>query len=172
MGQASNACGALRRAPLVVAVSLSLAASSAATAAELKSVDGVLQFANVQVINAPQAASTAAAPQGGMRAYRDSATSELRGPSAEEAAAVSRSPATNGRRASASEASSEVPTFAAAGGGVGAVLDESFMQYSVVTRQADGSLAEVCVTGTDEAARVVTKQPVVQNARKEILNDR
>jgi hypothetical protein len=108
-----------------------------------------------------------------MRAYKDSASGELRGPSAEEAAALSRAPATNARRASGSEAATnDAPTFAAAGGGVGAVLDESFMQYSVVVRQPDGSLAEVCVTGPDEAAKVVTKQSAVKNARKEILNDR
>lgn len=177
MGQASNARG-LRRTQIAVAVSLALVGSSAAIAAEPTSVDGLLQFANVRVINAPQAAlSSTAGPQGGMRAYKDSAESALRGPTTEEmqAASPSKAKTVSARSASSSESSpsTDAPVFAAAGGGQTVVLDDSSLQYSVVVRQADGSLAEICVTGPDAANEIIKKQPVLKTAaKKEILNDR
>lgn len=162
---------ALRRTPLALAASLALV-GSAAFADDLKSVDGILQFDNVQVVNAPQAASTSAAPQGGMRAYRDAAGSPLRGPSTEEmAAAAAASTSAVARRASVADAAS-APVYAAPGGGVTAVLDESYLQYSVVVRQPDGSLAEVCVTGADSANALVEKATLKSVARKETRNDR
>ena len=159
MAQAVNARDARRRSHIAVAATALLAAASGATALEPRSSDGLLQFANVRVVNAPQ--SSAAAPQGGMRAYRDSADSELRGPTTEEmqAAAAASKPLR-----AAANGGNELPTFAAAGGGVGVALDESSMQYSVVVRQADGSLKEVCVTGPEAAEAVVRNQTVAKTA--------
>ena len=172
MGRASKAHGALHCTPLALALSLSLVGSGA-VAADLKSVDGLLQFENVHVVTAPAAASPQATPQGGMRAYKDSADSPLRGPSTEEMAASAATSAVGARRASASDAAAPVRTFAAPGGGIGAVLDDSFMQYSVVVRQPDGTLGEVCVTGSAEAEALVAKSPVPKSAApKETPNDR
>ena len=58
------------------------------------------------------------------------------------------------------------------GGGVGMALDESFMQYSVVVRQPDGSFGEVCVTGPDKAAEIVKNRPLIKAEHKESSNDR
>ncbi|MEO8936626.1 MAG: hypothetical protein ABI277_16880 [Burkholderiaceae bacterium] len=178
MGQASNARGRVRNSRLALAVALSLLVSSAALAADEASNNGAMRFPNVSVINAPQAAqSQTSAGQGGMRAYKDSATSPLRGPTTEEmaAASASRSSAVNARRLSASDgsASPDAPSFAAAGGGVGVMLDDSSLQYSVVVRQADGALSEICVTGADAADEVVRKSPVLKTAaQKESTNVR
>ncbi len=174
MAQTGSARDARRRSPIAVAVTV-LLASSGATAAEPKSVDGLLQFANVRVVDAPQSAATAA-PQGGMRAYKDSADSELRGPTTEElqdAAAASRLALRRSASGADAAGDNELPTFAVPGGGVGVVLDESSMQYSVVVRQADGSLKEVCVTGPN-AAEAVVRMPSVRKtaANREIQNVR
>ena len=152
-----------------VALTLALAGSSA-LAADVKAVDGILQFPNVRVINAPQAVQSVAAPQGGMRAYKDSATGELRGPTTEEMQAAAAS-SSNLRRASTADASAgsgDGPSFAAAGGGVGVVLDDSSLQYAVMVRQADGSLEEICVTGRDAANEIVKNPSAAKSvARKE-----
>ena len=170
MGQASSARG-LRRTHIAVAVSLSLLGSSAAFAAEFKVVDGVIQFPNVVVVKAPQAAQATGAAQGGMRAYKDSATSELRGPTTEEMAAASRSTSAVSRRAATSDASASSDTsFALPGGGFGATVDESSLLYSVVVRQADGSLAEICVPA--DKAQEIVKNPSALKSKKENLHVR
>ena len=157
------------RVAVSVALALALAGSSAAVAADLKVIDGILQFPNVRVVAAPQGAQPLAGPQGGLRAYKDSATGELRGPTTEEMQAASTS--SNLRRSSTTDASipaSDSTSFAANGGGVGVVLDDSSLQYSVVVRQADGSLAEICVSGRDAADEIVRNPSAAKSiARKE-----
>lgn len=174
MAPASSARG-VRRSQLALALTLALAGTSAAVAADFKVVDGIIQFPNVVVIDAPQAAGAVAGPQGGMKAYKDSAGSPLRGPSPEEMQTAAKPSTSAVRRAATSDASTSAdqPAFASAGGGVGVKLDESSLQYSVVVRQPDGSLDETCVTGAAAANELVQKHAVVStNARKEISNVR
>ena len=174
MEQAASARDARRRSHIVVALSAALVASSGVAAAEPKSVDGLLQFANVRVVDAPRS-TAAGVPQGGMRAYKDSADSELRGPTTEElqaAAAASRS-TLRGARSIDAAGDDEQATFAVPGGGFGVVLDESTMQYSVAVRRPDGSLEEVCVTGPQAAEAVVTMPRGQKTAEKrEVRNVR
>ena len=164
-----------RHARTAMALALALAGSSAAMAAELTAVDGILQFPNVRVLNVPQAAqSPAAAPQGGMRAYKDSASSELRGPTTEEMAAAAAAPATtSSARRSVSREAATGSDFALPSGGVGVALDESSMQYTVVVRANDGTLQEICVTGP-EAASKIAKNPTTAKsvASKELPHAR
>ena len=139
--------------PLVLIPLASLAASTTAQAAD----SGLLQFPNVRVVDAPAMASTPSTTQAGWMAFKDPVTGELRAATAEElqtAAATRTFPAA--RRA----AETAAPTsFASAGGGVGVTLDESFLQYSMVVRQPDGTLAEVCVTGPEAAEAVIKAGP-------------
>ncbi len=175
MAQASRGRGARRLVPVAIAT-FALVGGSAAIAAEgaSGSEGGLLKFANVTMVDAPTSTGTpASSTPAGMRAYKDSATSALRGPSPEEmqaAAAESRSPATTRRRAAVAAEAGSAGGFAANGGGVGYVVDESYLQYSVVVRQPDGSLAEVCVTGRDQADAIQAKQPVL--SKKELVDAR
>ena len=158
-----------------VALAFALAGSSTVMAAESTAVDGILQFPNVRVLNAPQAAQApAAAPQGGMRAYKDSADSELRGPTTEEMAAAAAAPAaTSSARRSASRETATGSDFALPSGGVGVALDESSMQYTVVVRQDDGTLKEICVTGPEAAGKIVQNPSTAKSvASKELPHAR
>lgn len=175
MQQVSSARAGFRRSQWVIAVSMAMMGSSAALAADSISKDGVMQFPNVRVVNVGTPGAAMGVSQGGMKAYKDSADSELRGPSTEELqadAAASSSAASSGpvtaRRAAVSRS-----TVVAPASGVGVTLDESSLQYSVVVRQPDGTLAEVCVTGVDAARAIVMNHSVLQGkANKETLNDR
>lgn len=180
MQQHVSARAGFRRSQWVIAISMAMMGSSAALAADSISKDGVMQFPNVRVVDAANPGAPMSVSQGGMKAYKDSADSALRGPSLEEmqadaaassattSAATSRSPAA-ARRTAASQVAAPSPVS-----GVGATLDESSLQYSVVVRQPDGSLAEVCVTGVDAARDLVMNHSMLLQGKapKEILNDR
>lgn len=185
MGKVSHARSARRLssstfASLTIA-SCALAGSTVASAAEAAapSDSGLMKFTNVVVINAPAAASSTNDVQAGMRVYKDSATGQMRGPTSDEmqsdAKAMKNSAATRSavaRESSSAESSSPAMTsYASNGGGVAQTLDESFLQYSVVVRQPDGSLAEVCVTGSEKADEVNRVQPVLKQT-KEVAHDR
>lgn len=81
---------------------------------------------------------------------RDAATGRLRAPTADEARALqgtrANAPATSlGRTLQRSHAS----------GAKGVRLNDSFMSYSVLVRQADGTLAEQCFASQEEADAAV-----------------
>jgi len=95
----------------------------------------------------PAGAGQAAEPQQGMVVVRDAETGELRAPTPLEARALH--PRTN---ASAAAAAAPAPKMVVGPGGRRSVqLGERHMVYSVVTRGADGKLAEQCVHGTHAA---------------------
>lgn len=173
MARESSTRDGVRRTPWLAVASLALLAPASALAAQPSAtpVNGLMQFEHVRVVNAPIAAMTTQEPQAGMRAFIDADTGKLRGPTSEEMQAAAAEPAaTQSRRLRAAPLSS---TMTPEGGGVGMMLDESFMQYSVVVRQADGSFGEVCVTGADKADEVVTNRPAIKTAQhKESSNDR
>ncbi len=170
MGQVSKARGIRRVMPLAIAT-LAFVGSSAAVAAKVVPAadNGAMKFSHVTVVNAPAVAASSA-PASGMRAYKDNATSAFRGPSPEEMQAAAQAGASTSALRRASVERAAPATFAAVGGGVGALVDESYLQYSVVVRQPDGSLAEICVTGRDQADEVIASQPVL--SKKEIVDVR
>jgi hypothetical protein len=158
MERDANARNVFRVAPLCAVVVLAFGSSAAMADEPVAGSDGLLKFSNVHVVNAPApVASTVSSTQAGMRTYKDSVTGQLRGPNAEEMQAAS---------AEAPVARTRMFQF------VGATLDESYMQYSVVTRQADGSLTEVCVTGVDKANDIVANPELIKSVSKEALNVR
>lgn len=85
----------------------------------------------------------------GMVVVRDAATGELRAPTADEAKAL------QPVRSADSQAVAAPAVERAMAGGYGLMLDESTHAYSVVTRQADGTLVESCVTGAEAANKIV-----------------
>ncbi len=144
MAREANGRAVLRLVPACAAVALVLG-SSGVMADEAPSADGLLHFPNVRVVNAPSTSETAGSTQAGFRLYKDVGTGELRAPTAEEMQAVAAertAPRTNMRKSYARNGATRV------------VLDDSFLEYSVIVRQPDGSLAEVCVTGADQATAV------------------
>lgn len=161
--------GFIQDASLLALGTAALIASSAALAAQ-PSDDVFARFKNVVIVNAPSAAPAAAPSQGGMRAYID-ASGALRQPTTEEMqAAAAESRQTSGLRRAATEASA---TRVSADGTVEQALDESSLQYTVVTRQDDGTLAEICVTGPDQAAEALKNGSLVKAAtQKGLLNVR
>ena len=135
-----------------LAIAGASAASFAAYAADPASkADGVMSFPHVQVISAPVEASKAngaqaTESQGGFKAFVDPTTRKLVRPTAEQAAALEAADAQRHRAPKARQ----LQTIYPAHGGVGVVLDESYMSYAVVRRGADGKLIEDCVP--DESA--------------------
>jgi hypothetical protein len=124
-----------------VAALVFAAASSTALAAD-PAANGAMTFPNVRTVNAPQATSTTpAASQSGMRVFKDSVTGLMRKPTAEELNTAAAEP----------RAVSAPSQFVTARGSVGVTLDESFLQYAVIARRADGSFAEACVPGATKA---------------------
>ncbi|CAN7474208.1 post-PEP-CTERM-1 domain-containing protein [Massilia sp. LjRoot122] len=94
------------------------------------------------------AQETPTAPsQQGMVVVRDADTGELRAPTPAEAQALH-----PGTSASAAAAAAPAPKMVTGPGGRRSVkLGQRHMVYSVVTRGADGKLAEQCVHGADAA---------------------
>ena len=145
MGREANGRAGLRLMPACAAVALVLGSSVVMADEGSAASDGLLHFANVRVVNAPSTVETTGATQAGLRLYKDTGSGELRAPTAEEMQAVAAerpAPRTNMRKSYARNGATRV------------VLDDSFLEYSVIVRQPDGSLAEVCVTGADKAAAV------------------
>ncbi|NVD69609.1 PEP-CTERM sorting domain-containing protein [Duganella sp. BJB1802] len=141
---------------------LALAGLSASTlvaqAAEPQTgANGLMSFPNARVAVQPELAATAAPAGSGMVAYKDAATGQLVGPSAEQAAelAAAAVPAaasvqSTGRQA----ASARVAPLTTARGGVGRKLDDSTASYAVVHKDANGQLVESCVPGEDVASHL------------------
>ena len=100
---------------------------------------------------APLAAQ--AAPQSVV--VRDAETGQLRAPNAEEAKALN---AARGKAARSSLAAASPEPRTLANGAVSMELDESTLVYSVVRRNADGTLSRFDVQGKD-AAEKAAKAP-------------
>lgn len=106
------------------------------------------------------AAATLAAPavmaQDAQRVVRDAETGQLRAPTVEEANAMS---ARAARAASTLRVAPATPLVKYhRSGATGARLTNEHLSHSVVSRNADGSLSEQCVTGA-EAADAAVKSP-------------
>jgi len=102
---------------------------------------------------------TAQAAEAGMTVVRDADTGKLRAPTAEEFKAL------EAQRLKSSAGKAEAPRPAPVAvrrpdGSMSVTLDESHMSYAVVTRNADGTLTEQCVTGADAANKAVSGKKV------------
>jgi len=113
------------------------------------------------------ASSAAQAADGaGMRIVRDPVTGQLRAPTPEEFQAIEAQELK--AKSTTRAATPAAPGMVRRGdGSAKAVLDESQMSYAVVTRNADGSLTEHCVTGADAAQKVLSgkKEPLSKNSK-------
>ena len=106
------------------------------------------------------AAMSAAVPMAhaadpGMTVTKDPQTGQLRAPTAEEMEALKAKEASTSSARQSLRAAPLTERYHA-NGAVSVMLDESFMSYSVVTRNADGSLREDCVVGADAANAIVS----------------
>ncbi|HKW85349.1 MAG TPA: hypothetical protein VJN68_16495 [Burkholderiaceae bacterium] len=118
---------------------------------QLPSEGGLLVLPNVKVENAAKpidgmASKTAATS--GMKAYRDAETGKLRRPTADDLLA----------EAAATPAPAAAPSARITTGANGrrsAQLDESFMSYAVVSRNASGKLDLQCVTGEEQVRKAL-----------------
>ncbi|WP_157615324.1 post-PEP-CTERM-1 domain-containing protein [Rhizobacter sp. Root404] len=107
----------------------------------------------------------------GMRVVRDPVTGVLRAPTHEEfkamqdeekaARAAARTPST-----AAAEAAAAPVRIQGANGAKGVRAGDAFLSYSVVTRQADGSLDTACVTGAEAAEKIVLAKPTAATSAK------
>jgi hypothetical protein len=99
----------------------------------------------------------AQAADAGLVVARDPVTGQLRAPTAEEARALEQAPKTESLKSSVAPAAAPVARRAA-NGAVGFHVGEAFMTYSVMRRNADGTMSMQCVTGA-QAADKLTKAP-------------
>jgi len=102
------------------------------------------------------AADTQASSANAQIVVRDAATGKLRAPTAEEARALQ--PKVDPRAVTARM----LPRLHASGAR-GARLTDATMSYSVLVRQADGSLQELCFQSREEAEAAISAAPASQN---------
>ena len=114
---------------------------------------------------APEAAADAAPPVSTAASgdaqivVRDAATGRMRAPTAEEAQVLH-----NHSRALRRASSPTVPESKSHWSGArGVRLTDDFMTYTVVVKNADGSLVELCVEGNEATARVLKAASVAKS---------
>ncbi len=137
---------------------LALAGLSASTlvaqAAEPQTgANGLMSFPNARVVVAPELSVNAAPAGAGMVAYKDAATGQLVGPSAEQAAelAAAAVPATSAKASGRLALGGRIAPLTTKQGGVGRKLDDSTASFAVIHKDADGKLVESCVPGEEVA---------------------
>lgn len=151
--------GGRNRSPLYLALIVLLFGSGVAaadgTAPAAANAIGVMSFPNVRVVNTPELASSSApaAKQTGLRAYVDPVTGALRQPTEEEL--IAESLAAQQAAALAPQATQSVRLYDPLSGAVGVRLGDSQMPFSVVQKTETGELAEFCVVGPEQAARIL-----------------
>ena len=142
---------------------------------EADSSTGIMTFANVQVVNAPEAVlpkSTASAQ--GMRVYVDQATRKIRPQSTEEALAVGAETKAKTQARSQSRtrtlcvetAAAEPEVIYGPGNTIGVVLTDEYLVYQVARKNSAG-LEKVEVTG-GAAAESLLKSSPAKSIEKEV----
>ena len=134
--------------------------------------------AAVLALSALAAAPVLAAPEAGMRVARDSKTSPVRAPTAEEskvldAAALKMRAAKGKARVGMASGTVDPQQLSHADGSVELELDETSMVHSVARRNADGSIEMVCVHGSEAAHKAMTapkfaSRPVSKVAKEQL----
>ena len=111
-----------------------------------------VDLSNVTVINVSRPAKMRDLAAG-QRVYIDPVTKEIREPTLEDIhSAAADDNASNNKSFKAQAVATFVPAKA---GALGARLTPEYHSYTVVTRNDDGTLAEVCVTGQDAAEKAL-----------------
>jgi hypothetical protein len=131
-------------------------AGAADTAPIVTPLKDLTDFPHVRVVNAPELATppATAAVQSGRRVYIDPETGKPRPPTHEELAAQ-RSEAQKAAALKRKAAPQAEPGFEPQYGGIRVHVGESQMVYSVVRKQESGELAEFCVVGPEQAAKLM-----------------
>lgn len=156
--------------------SLAFAGASAtalvAQAAAPAGADGLMSFPNARVISAAEL-NLKVDPAGaasGLMAYKDPATGQLTGPTAEQAAEIAALAASNsassvktGGRVLQGARSTPLTT---ARGGVGLKTDDASINFAMAHKNADGKLLQSCLPGED-AARHLSHAPQTSAAQGE-----
>ena len=110
-------------------------------------------------------ASAVHAADAGMIVVKDPVTGQLRAPTAEEFRALELQRASDEAAQAATRSAATAPAArSAANGAVGYRVGDAFLNYSVVTRNADGAMTTHCVTGADAAEKLV-RDPQSSTAR-------
>ena len=117
--------------------------------------EGRIRLATALAVVAMAATPMAYAADPGMTVTKDPQTGQLRAPTAEEMAALKANEALTSKAQQSLRAAPLSQRYNA-NGSVSVMLDESYMNYSVVTRNADGSLREDCVVGATAANAIVS----------------
>lgn len=118
-------------------------------------------------------ASAVHAADAGLTVVKDPDTGLLRAPTADEFKALqAQSIRDNAGKAAQVQAAPVV--IQRADGATRLTLGENHMSYAVVTRNADGTLTEQCVTGADAANRIVSGKKVAatQNTKGHLHDHR
>jgi hypothetical protein len=140
-----------------VVIALAIGATTSAFAADPSAL-GIMSFPNVKVVNAPAATIAApAATQPGMRAFKDPVTGAMRQPTSEELQIIAADEPAMQR--------TEGQIFLTQTGAEAVMLDESYLQYAVVSRRPDGSLAEMCIPGRATSDALVNNTTWAKNAK-------
>jgi hypothetical protein len=139
------ACVALlrtRRRRWLACAGLSLCGAMAQAAPD--ETDGVMSFPHVKVMAQPVRQPQPQTPPGGFMAYKDPLTGQLSNPTPEQAAALavaSRAAAPIAKPRTTPPQLTRPPH-----GGVGLMLDDSQVRYSVARKAADGGVTASCVS--------------------------
>ncbi|MEO8835211.1 MAG: hypothetical protein ABI364_00565 [Caldimonas sp.] len=112
-------------------------------------------LAHGQTVEATDAAPTSTE---GQVVARDLSTGKLRAATAEEAQALQR------HRTALRRSPEAMQPRRHWSGAVGARLTDEFMTYSIVMRQADGKLVEICVDGAEAAAKAMSAPVTARSA--------
>ena len=108
-------------------------------------------MSNITVINVSRPAKMRAL-SAGQRVYIDPVTKEIREPTLEDIHGAAAEDNANNKSFKAQSVAAFIPAKA---GALGARLSPEYHSYTVVTRNDDGTLAEVCVTGQDAAEKAL-----------------
>lgn len=120
----------------------------------------ILTLAALTALAAASLLAPPAHAQSGMVVVRDAQTGELRAPTAAEANAL------HGTSAAQRKAPAQHTETVGPGGSRKVQLGRSALVYSVVTKNADGTLAEQCVNG-EHAAHSALAHPAAKEPRHE-----
>jgi hypothetical protein len=115
---------------------------------------------------------TTAPPRGvgGLVAFKDPVTGQIRQPEASEIGELVGTPAANAplRRSAVAPAAVAAPeTVAGAASGVGVKLGDDNMSFMMVTKTPDGKLSEECVTGKKAAEQIAAGKSAKSRAAQQ-----
>jgi hypothetical protein len=164
----------------MLAVAIGAAAANAQPAPQTPATAVPATSVKKTVKSTPKAAPATAPQAGGLVVFIDPVTGQIRQPDAAEIGALTAAPQTDGPvQPGGSISQRHAPVvhreFRTPSGVIGVKLGDESLSYMVVTKTADGKLAEDCVNGVDAAATAVSKgatpRPTVAPAKPKVVLD-